>query len=253
MGIIKRLLLEIKYIRRSSWTYKEVGAYWDSVADYDEINQKAYPYFQRFVRSLELCTLPDRSYILDICSRTGKGTQYFFENNKISSAVCADVAENMQEICKRRLAGKGITFTTVLFDSLPLSFKDNEFEGILCFETVEHMPDHWQFFSELSRVLKRGGELILTTPNKLWQPIHWIAAVFGLHHSEGYSSFLSRDSIIQAATAAGFVVFREESSVLLPFSNKWSVKLNTILEKIFPKSLLRLAALRQIFIFHKSI
>jgi ubiquinone/menaquinone biosynthesis C-methylase UbiE len=253
MGIIKRLLLELKYIRQTKWTYKEVGAHWDSIAVYDKINEGAYSYFQRFTKAFRLCTLPDKSYILDICSRTGKGTEYFFENNKIKSAVCADVAKNMQEICRRRLAGVGVDFITVLFESLPLPFKDSEFGGILCFETIEHMPDPAQFLKELSRILKKNGELILTTPNRLWQPIHWIAAVFGWHHSEGPCSFLNRNFIVRTARSVGLSVSREESSVLLPFNSKWSIKLNIILEKILPKSLLGLIALRRIFIFLKAI
>jgi len=251
MGFLARLKLEVKYIRRNEWSYHDVGAHWDSVIDYDEINKKSYSYFQRFVKAFEICTLPDKSYILDICSRTGNGTQYFFKKNKIRSAVCADVTRNMQEICRDRLTQAGVDFTTVLFDSLPLPFENDTFEGILCFETIEHMPEPASFLYELARVLKKEGELILTTPNRLWEPIHWIAAVLGLHHSEGFCSFLARRFILREAMQSGLVVVREESSVLLPFNHRWSIRLNTLLEKILPRLLLRCLALRRIFIFKK--
>ncbi len=36
---------------------------------------------------------------------------------------------------------------------------------VICAETIEHLPDHHLFFKETSRILKRNGRLILTTPN----------------------------------------------------------------------------------------
>jgi SAM-dependent methyltransferase len=36
---------------------------------------------------------------------------------------------------------------------------------VICAETIEHLPDQHFFFKEVSRILKPGGTLILTTPN----------------------------------------------------------------------------------------
>jgi SAM-dependent methyltransferase len=36
---------------------------------------------------------------------------------------------------------------------------------VICAETMEHLPNHYFFFQEASRILKSGGTLIITTPN----------------------------------------------------------------------------------------
>jgi 2-polyprenyl-3-methyl-5-hydroxy-6-metoxy-1,4-benzoquinol methylase len=44
---------------------------------------------------------------------------------------------------------------------------DNDFDTVISFETIEHVPNPPQAVSELARVLKPGGRLYLTTPNYL--------------------------------------------------------------------------------------
>ena len=46
-----------------------------------------------------------------------------------------------------------------------LPFSDEEFDAIICCEGIEHIFSPFQLFSEFSRTLKRGGILIITTPN----------------------------------------------------------------------------------------
>lgn len=251
MGIIHRALSEYKYIKHKTWTYEEVGQYWDSVIDYDRINEKAYSYFRRFIDGLHLCTIPDKSYILDICSRTGSGTVYFHMNGKVRRAICADVTQKMQDICQANLQRYGFDFKTVIFKTLPLPFPDAEFEAILCFETIEHMPESVRFMKEMARVLKKGGELLLTTPNILWAPAHWLAAILNIHHSEGPCRFLSRRFILFIAQEAGFSLENEKTTVIIPFGSKSLNRFSEFLERLLPECLLRLIALRRIFIFRR--
>lgn len=46
-----------------------------------------------------------------------------------------------------------------------IPFKDNLFDIIVCSEVIEHVPNRKKAFSEMKRVLKSGGILIITTPN----------------------------------------------------------------------------------------
>lgn len=48
-----------------------------------------------------------------------------------------------------------------------LPIGDAEFDAVLCVEGIEHVMDRHKTLSELRRVLKPGGRLILTTPNLL--------------------------------------------------------------------------------------
>ena len=48
-----------------------------------------------------------------------------------------------------------------------LAHVDHSFDTVISCETIEHVPDPAKAIAELARVLKRGGKLILTTPNYL--------------------------------------------------------------------------------------
>lgn len=53
--------------------------------------------------------------------------------------------------------------TANLNETLP--FADGTFDLVTSLEGIEHLENHYQMLRELSRVAKRGGHLILTTPN----------------------------------------------------------------------------------------
>jgi ubiquinone/menaquinone biosynthesis C-methylase UbiE len=44
---------------------------------------------------------------------------------------------------------------------------DNSFDTVICFQVIEHIKDDDALLREIKRVLKPGGRLLLTTPNKL--------------------------------------------------------------------------------------
>jgi SAM-dependent methyltransferase len=48
-------------------------------------------------------------------------------------------------------------------DLMNLQYQDNTFDKVFCISTIEHVLDDFQAIKELSRVLKKGGKLILTT------------------------------------------------------------------------------------------
>jgi SAM-dependent methyltransferase len=46
-----------------------------------------------------------------------------------------------------------------------LPIPDRHADIVICQEGIEHLPDQLHLFSELSRILKPGGRLLVTTPN----------------------------------------------------------------------------------------
>jgi len=62
-------------------------------------------------------------------------------------------------------------------DARQLNFKDETFDFVFMFETIEHIPDYKLALKEVHRVLKKGGTFVITTPNKLkWLifPIYYL-------------------------------------------------------------------------------
>jgi SAM-dependent methyltransferase len=55
--------------------------------------------------------------------------------------------------------------TPVEADAHSLPFAEGAFDEVACFETIEHVVDPSEMLREVSRVLRPGGVLLLSTPN----------------------------------------------------------------------------------------
>jgi len=243
---------EIEHWRRKAWTFEAVGAHWDATEDYDDINDETYSYFRRFIDGLQYSDIPAGSHVLDVCARTGNGTLYFYEHGRVSSAVCADVSVKMGEICRKRLTEGGMQdFRWILLNDYRLPFEDAAFDAVLCFETVEHFSEPEKLVLELGRVVRPGGQMVLTTPNVLWEPVHALAAITGYHHSEGPHRFIRYHHLRQMTEAAGFVIEKDVTTVLVPGGPKFLVRWGEWIEQHTRNSLMPWLGLRRIFIARK--
>jgi ubiquinone/menaquinone biosynthesis C-methylase UbiE len=74
----------------------------------------------------------------------------------------ADVSATALERARERLPGAKLVHVE---PDEPLPFDDNEFDTVLCAETIEHVRDVQLALSEIRRVLRPGGRLALTTPS----------------------------------------------------------------------------------------
>jgi SAM-dependent methyltransferase len=45
-----------------------------------------------------------------------------------------------------------------------LSFAARSFDGVLCTQVIEHVPEPWRVAEEIARVLRPGGRLLLSAP-----------------------------------------------------------------------------------------
>lgn len=61
---------------------------------------------------------------------------------------------------------KGVEFRQLMLPSLQ-GIADSSFDFAITFQVIEHIRDDNRFLSEIHRVLKPGGCLMLTTPNRL--------------------------------------------------------------------------------------
>jgi SAM-dependent methyltransferase len=98
-----------------------------------------------------------RGRILDVACGTGYGT-------RILGAVGADVSLEALRYARRYPAAY------VAADGARLPFA-RVFDAVVSFETIEHLPDPERFVAECARVLRPGGRLFVSTPNReLWSP-----------------------------------------------------------------------------------
>lgn len=59
----------------------------------------------------------------------------------------------------------------VVDGSQPLPFDDAVFDGLICVDAVNHLPDRRAVFSDWLRVLKPGGRLVFTDPITITGPL----------------------------------------------------------------------------------
>jgi ubiquinone/menaquinone biosynthesis C-methylase UbiE len=111
--------------------------------------------------------IKDGSCLLDIACGTGFGTFKLFKNGA-NSVTGGDVSQDALDYCKHKYSTylKENKFEFRYTDATKLDFRDNTFDAIISFETLEHIPDYKKVISEFHRVLKPDGLLILSTPNR---------------------------------------------------------------------------------------
>lgn len=104
--------------------------------------------------------------VLDIACGAGYGSQ-IINTGGASYVVGVDISEETIKYAKEKYGQDNVEFLCHGADKL--SFKENNFDLIVSFETIEHLNDELRdsYLKELFRTLKTGGQLIISTPNKL--------------------------------------------------------------------------------------
>jgi len=67
----------------------------------------------------------------------------------------------------------------------------NSYDLIVSSEMIEHTISPAKVISELCNLLKPGGIIVVTTPNKVWQPVVRLAAFLHLRNFDGLENFPS--------------------------------------------------------------
>lgn len=101
--------------------------------------------------------------ILDVGCYDGKYAALFLQNNNKVYGIDAS-PDAIQEANR-----KGIVASVANVEER-FPFEDEMFDVIHAGEIIEHLYDTDTFISECKRVLKKGGKLIITTPNTLSLP-----------------------------------------------------------------------------------
>lgn len=124
--------------------------------------------------------------VLDAASGAGFGTR-MLKDAGAAEVEGVDIDAESVRLANRDYAGPGVSFR--VGDVLRLPFPDESFDVVVTFETIEHVPDGSQWLREAARVLKPGGRLIVSTPNReVTNPgVPFGGKVFNPYHMFEYS------------------------------------------------------------------
>jgi len=123
---------------------------------------------QRFQEGVELAAAFHDKYngrplhILDLGAGTGGVSAALAADGK-HRVVAIDVVAN-EDLRKLRSA---VRVEQVIGTADALPFENESFDIVLCLETIEHLPDARTSAREMMRVLRSGGQVMITTPARL--------------------------------------------------------------------------------------
>jgi SAM-dependent methyltransferase len=84
-----------------------------------------------------------------------------------------------------------------------LPFGDGVFDLVICSEVLEHIPDHHAAVSEVVRVLKQGGNLVVSVPRYLPEAICWKLSDDYHQANDGHVRIYRKTKLIALLEAAG--------------------------------------------------
>jgi len=112
-----------------------------------------YAWAQRLVGGLD---------VLDCACGEGYGSRILSDAARSVTGVDIDAASI--EHARRRYGRDGLEFVEA--GALALPFDDDRFDAVVSFETLEHLAEHDELMTEFRRVLRPGGFLLMSSPDR---------------------------------------------------------------------------------------
>jgi glycosyltransferase involved in cell wall biosynthesis len=154
-------------------------------------------YWQRRRHRIVTFWVRGSSRILDI----GCGSSLIIQS--LNNAIGMDLGMGKM----RFLRGRGIPLVRASAFTLP--FKDESFDCVINSQVIEHVPFDEALFTEMCRVLRTGGELVIGTPD--YATVGWniIEPLYGFlipggYHDEHITHY-TRQSLTDVLVRNGFV------------------------------------------------
>jgi len=234
----------------NKFTIDQVREFWDSVAPvYEPLNKKiGYIHTQRFEKALEFGRIKPGQKILNIWSRTGSLVPYL--------RAIPDLEIHNREVSPKLMAIAAARYPNENFKLTGLEnlsdFSDGDFDRVISLETLEHAPKPLAFLSELNRVLKPGGMLVMSLPPKGAELPEFIYKLFFKDHGEGPHRFMWPREVKSLLKKSGFKLVAHKPFIMLPFGSDNMVRASEkFLTSIFGKTPLANFGVRHFYIARK--
>ena len=120
-----------------------------------------YEHLHRYALALEFV---EGKSVLDIASGEGYGSAYL--SQVAHSVIGVDIDRECVNFSRNKYGDiSNLEFVVGSYDAIPLS--SESLDIVTSFETLEHHDKHDEMMREIKRVLKPGGVLVISAPNRL--------------------------------------------------------------------------------------
>jgi SAM-dependent methyltransferase len=121
----------------------------------------------------------------------------------------AGVDLNWSDLCKTKgflslmSREKRGNWSIALADVVNLPYADDRFDVVVCSEVLEHISDNGAAIAELVRVLKPGGDLVVTVPRFLPERVCWALSTAYHHEPGGHIRIYRKGELMSLLEDAG--------------------------------------------------
>lgn len=135
----------------------ESKLYYEFAHFYDKIFTRVfYPRIAAVVQSL---TIPPGAKVLEVGVGTGLSLDVYPHHCSVTGV---DLAPDMLEIAQEKVDQHGWRHIKLQeMNALDMTFADDTFDYVMAFHVVSVVPDSRQLMSELSRVCRKGGTVVV--------------------------------------------------------------------------------------------
>lgn len=168
----------MKRDRKCELYFEEIGDKFEDWMSMYDVNQR----IQLIKKSIPSDAF--RMSCLEVGCGTGRISQALAP--LVKSLTVSDISENLA-----KKVGEKLEVNWMKQDACDLNISDESFDMVISSECIEHTPNPKRALAEMARVLKRGGFIMVTSPNKLWYPLLWLSMVTKIRQFEGNEKWLS--------------------------------------------------------------
>ncbi len=126
-----------------------------------EYHKGSMMYGEHLVRYKAATALVKKKIVLDIACGSGYGSNMLAAEAK--KVIGVDLNQPAIDYAREHYSSEKIEFK--IGDAVEIPLEDKSVDVVVSFETIEHIQDYKKFVAEVKRVLRDGGQFIVSTPN----------------------------------------------------------------------------------------
>jgi len=146
----------------------------------------------------------------------GCGLGFFSERLTQRGAIvtACDIGPGLVQRTRERVGCEAVIADALTLES---QFGVNTFDVVVSSECIEHTPDPAVAVKQMATVLKPGGWLALSTPNRVWKPVVALATATRLRPFDGHENFSTWRGLSNVLDSCGIQIVKRSGLHLFPF------------------------------------